>query len=128
MSAQCYLTIQLLLCLLETRQEQVDICRILHLLKEKANVLQELLRPVVVEQIHIHALGPASCERRAVILLLDKLPDAGQDHGARIDSLKIATGHLKDQTHFGGHGRDESSAALNASAPLIIFRVVLRDD
>lgn len=112
---------------LQCRQEQIDVDRVLHLLEKQANVFQKLFRAVVKEDVHVHALGPAGCKGSRVILLLNQAPDASQDHGSRVDGLEVAARHLQHQAHLGRDGGNEPSTSLNAAAPLIFLRIIRRD-
>jgi len=82
---------------------------------------------MIIEDIHVNSLRSAMCESSLVILLIDKLPNACQDHCARENGLKITPRHLQDKTKGGGHCRDKTGSTLNTSAPFVFFWVIWWD-
>lgn len=78
----------------ETRQKQVDVSHLLHLVDKDRNVRQELCWIVIVKNVHIHSLSSAVCESFSVVLLVDELADTRKNHGTRKDGFQVASRHL----------------------------------
>jgi hypothetical protein len=79
---------------------------------------------MIVQDIHVNSLSPAICESFLVILVLDMLPNAGNNHCTRVDSLKITSRHLEYNTSRCWHSSNNSSSAFDTTASLILFWVV----
>lgn len=78
----------------QARDKLVNVVHLLHLVNKQLDVLHELLRSIVMEDVHVHHLTTASKERRTIVFLINERSDAGQDEGTRIYRLEIASGHL----------------------------------
>lgn len=87
-------------------------------------ILKELLGPMIVEDVHVHSLGSAISKGSGVVFLFDQAADASNHHRPREDSLKVAPWHLQDQAHVGWHGSDQPCTPFDATASLVIFRVI----
>lgn len=97
------------------------------LVQEQANVGKKLLRLMVVKNIHIHSLGSTVGECTRIVLLIDEITYAGDNHSSWEDSLEITTRHLENKTHVGGNGGYETGTSLYAAASLVLLGVIGRD-
>jgi hypothetical protein len=111
----------------ERREEQINESNIRDLIKEQPDIGQELLRLMIIENVHINSLRPAVRKGPRIVLLIDEAADTCHNHGSGEDGLEVSSGHLEDDAHVGRNGSDKTRSTFHASASLIFFRVVCRD-
>ena len=75
-------------------EELVYELNLLHLIYEKRNTSHKLGWSIVVKNVHIHHLTPASQVSRAIVFHVDKNADSSQYESTRIDGFEISSRHL----------------------------------
>lgn len=76
------------------RQKQVNVLNLLNLSHHQFNTIHEALRVMIMKDVHIHTLVPASKECVAVLISLDAASYGSKYERSRVNSLKIAPWHL----------------------------------
>ena len=87
----------------QARKEVVDVIGSLHLVNKQRDVLHELLRGIIMENVHIHHLAATGEERRTIFLLLNKCPDSRQNQSTGVYSFYITTWCLESNRKDRGH-------------------------
>ena len=78
----------------EMRKKFIDELNFLQLINEECDILHELCRHIVMEDIHINHMAPTCQIRRLVFLFLNIFADSCQDERTRVNSFKITPWHL----------------------------------
>jgi len=87
----------------ELGEEQVNMLYLPDLTDKQLNTLHELLRRMVVKDVHVHPLVTAGKESRLIVLCGYAFTDASQDKSARVDRLEVSSRHLQSERICGWH-------------------------
>ena len=80
---------------------------------------------MIIQYVHVDSLSAATREGTGIVLLLNEASDTSNNHGTREDGLDIASWHLKNNTHVGGNGNDQTRSSLHATTSLVILWIIL---